>query len=126
MTSIAEQSFGRRQGIEYRGRAFVVAHLAFAEQHHSRTAHFIAHRMQLGVHASFSAPNMAGNGFFLNKLAAVRWALKCVASTISRTGLDPLPASSENPVEHVKAVPADEAVVDRVVRAIILGRVTLA
>lgn len=69
-------------------------HLALAQQHHQRAALAIAHGMQLGVQAALGAPDTSGNSPFLSRLAAVRCALRCVASIINRSGLGPLLASS--------------------------------
>jgi hypothetical protein len=53
---------------------------------------------------------------FFKRLAAVRCAVRCVASIMIRSGLAPLRASS---VEHAQTAPADEPIVDCLVRAIV-------
>ena len=76
--------------------AFVIAHLAFAEQHDDGASLIIAYGVQLGVQATFRAPDTSGNRPFFKRLAAVRCAFRCVASIISRDGLPALRASSAN------------------------------
>ena len=43
---VAEEFPSARQSIEHQSRTFVVAHLAFAEQHNQRSAMAIAHGVQ--------------------------------------------------------------------------------
>jgi hypothetical protein len=44
---VTEQFPGARQRIDHQGRAFVIAHLAFAQQHDQRSSAAIADSMQL-------------------------------------------------------------------------------
>src|ERR1700730_7257962 len=73
--------------------------------------------MQLGVQAAFGAPDTSGNRPFFKRLAAVRCAFRCVASIMIRSGLPPLPASSAKIL--LNTTPANEPIVDRLVRAIV-------
>src|SRR5665647_2559512 len=91
---VAEEFLGLRQGRQYQRRAFVVAHLAFAEQHDQRSSVAIAHGVQFRVQAAFRAPDTSGTSPFFRRLAAVRWAFIWVASIISRRGLPALRVSS--------------------------------
>src|SRR5450830_1087377 len=91
---VAEEFLGLRQGRQHQSRAFVVAHLAFAEQHDQRSPVAIAHGMQFRVQAAFRTPDTSGNSPFFRRLAAVRWAFKWVVSIISRRGLPALRVSS--------------------------------
>ena len=91
---VAEEFIGLRQRRQHQRRAFVVAHLAFAEQHNQRPPVAIAHGMQFRVQAALCAPDTSGNRPFFKRLAAVRWAFRWVASIISRRGLPALRASS--------------------------------
>ena len=57
---------------------------------------------------------------FFKRLAAVRCAFRCVASIMTRSGLRPLMRQRcENLVEHPHTAPANEPIVDRLVRAIL-------
>jgi hypothetical protein len=90
---LCEACLGPRQGIKHQSRAFVIAHLALAEQHDQRPSLVIAYGMQFRVQAAFCAPDTAGNSPFLSRLAAVRCAFRWVASIISRSDLPALRAS---------------------------------
>jgi hypothetical protein len=81
---VAEEFPSARQSIEHQGRAFIVTHLAFTEQHNQRSALAIAHGMQFRVQAALGAPDTSGNSPFFKRLAAVRCAFRWVASIISR------------------------------------------
>jgi hypothetical protein len=96
VTPVAEQSFGSWQGIEHQRGPLVVAHLAFAEQHHQRTPLTVADGVKLGVQAALRAPDTSGNSPFFSRLAAVRCALRWVASIINWSGLPPFAASAAN------------------------------
>ncbi len=80
VAAIRQKMLGKRQIIDDQVRAFVITHLAFRQEHHNRAAHTIANGMELGVQAAFRASDTAGNIPFLRRLAAVRWALRWVAS----------------------------------------------
>lgn len=48
---------------------------------------------ELGVQSALRALDTTGNIPFLSRLAAVRWAFRCMALIMMRSGLGPLPAS---------------------------------
>ena len=75
----------------------------------------VADGVELRVQPALSAANAAGQSPFLSRLAAVRCAFRCVASIISRDGG---PASAARAAKMRSNTPADEAVVERLVRAI--------
>ena len=52
--------------------------------------------MKFGVQPAFCSADTAGNAPFLSRLAAVRWALRCVASIWSCSGTPPSAASPAN------------------------------
>src|SRR3546814_4601712 len=66
--------------------AFIVAHLSFAQQHDQRPALAVADGMELRVQTAFGASDTSGNSPFLSRLAAVRCALRWVASIINWSG----------------------------------------
>jgi len=90
---VSEHGHGVRDGIEDLGSALVVAHLAFAEQREQRPAPAIADDLELRVEAAFGSSDTWEQPL-LSRLAAVRYALRWVASIISRSDLPPLGASS--------------------------------
>jgi len=49
----------------------------------------VADRVELGVQPTLGALDTAGNIPFLSRLAAVRWAFRCVASIMMRSGFGP-------------------------------------
>ena len=57
---VGEQSLGLGEGIDHQRSALVVAHLAFAEQHDQRAALAVADSVELGVQATFRAPDTSG------------------------------------------------------------------
>ena len=81
-----------RQGIEHEPCPFMIAHLPFAEQQDQGLAVLIGDGVQFRVQAAFGAADASGNSPFLRRLAAVRCALRCVASMKSRSGLRTFPA----------------------------------
>src|SRR3546814_12811610 len=80
------------QGVEHQGSAFIVAHLSFAQQHDQRPALAVADGMELRVQTAFGASDTSGNSPFLSRLAAVRCALRWVASIINWSGFPRLAA----------------------------------
>ena len=74
--------------------SFVVAYLAFCELHGQRPAVAVAKGMEFGVQAALCASDAAGKSPFLSKLAAVRWALRWVASIINRPSFPAVFANS--------------------------------
>ncbi len=95
ISTISNQRLGWRQGTQHETRAFVVAHLAFAEQYDDGAPLIIANGVQFGIQSAFGSPDTTGNIPFLGRLAAVRCAFRCVASIMMRSGLGPSPASAE-------------------------------
>jgi hypothetical protein len=91
---VCQQACGSGKRIDHERRPLVVTHLAFAEQQNDRAPFTVAHGMKLGVQASFGAPDISGNSPFFWRLAAVRCALRCVASIITWSGSPALPTSS--------------------------------
>ena len=83
----------------------MVVHLALGEQQDQGTAVFVHDGMELGVQAAFRASDTAGNIPFINKLAAVRCALRCVSSIINCSGVPRSPACDvlRNPEESSSA-----------------------
>lgn len=71
---VGQHRLGGRKSVQHQGRAFVIAHLAFAEQQDERSPLPVADSVELGVQASFGAPDTSGNSPFLSRLTAVRWA----------------------------------------------------
>ena len=64
----------------------MVAALAFGEQQDHKPAVPVAGGVQLGIQPAFGAADAAGPPFFCSRLADVRWALRWVASIMSRSG----------------------------------------
>src|SRR3546814_1909002 len=60
--------------------------LSFAQQHDQRPALAVADCMELRVQTAFGASDTSGNSPFLSRLAAVRCALRWVASIINWSG----------------------------------------
>ena len=84
----------------------------------------IADSIELGVQSTLCAPDTTGNIPFFRRLAAVRWAFRWVASIMMRSGFGPSPASPAKMRSNTPhAAPADEAVVQRLVRTIALWRI---
>ena len=54
-----------RQCIDHQCHTFVIAHLAFAEQHDHGPTLTVAGGVQLRVQAAFGAPDTSGTGPFL-------------------------------------------------------------
>src|SRR5690606_19600424 len=66
---VGNQRFCSRQYIQHQTSAFMVAHLAFAEQHDDRASLAIADSVQLGVQHAFGSPDTAGNIPLFTRLA---------------------------------------------------------
>lgn len=64
----------------------MVAHLPFGEHQNDGSALTIAHGMQLWVQPALGAPYISGKSPPFNRLAAVLWAFKWVASIMIRSG----------------------------------------
>ena len=80
---VGDEHVGVRQARQHGRGTAIVADLAFGKQQDQRFAVGVANRMQLGVQAALCPPDTTGNTPFLNKLAAVRWAFRCVASIMT-------------------------------------------
>ena len=89
VTSVGDQMGGGRQGLEHEACALVVAHLAFGQEQDDRPPVAVADGVQLGVQAALGSPDATGSIPFLRRLAAVRWAWRCVASIMMRSGFVP-------------------------------------
>ena len=86
ITTVRQQLPGLRQsiyGIHKQGGSFVVAYLACRELHGQGPAVSVAKGMEFGVQPALCAADAAGKSPFLSKLAAVRCALRWVASIIT-------------------------------------------
>ena len=84
VASIRKKCFGIRQGVKQLRSAFVLTHLTCCKEQSNRLAGTVADCVQLRVQSAFCAPDTAGKSPFLSRLAAVRCALRCVASIINR------------------------------------------
>ena len=80
---VGDQPVGVRQVGQHRRRAAIIADLALGEQQDQGLAFAVADRVQLRVQAALGSTDAAGNSPFLSRLAAVRWAFRCVASIIT-------------------------------------------
>ena len=58
---VGDQACGLWEGVENEARAFVIAHLTFAQEQDDRLALTIANSVELGVQAAFRAPDKTGN-----------------------------------------------------------------
>jgi len=72
----------------------VITHLARSQQERQWPSPAIGDGMQLGIQATLRSSDAAGKSPFFSRLAAVRWALRWVASIINRSGWPALPASA--------------------------------
>jgi hypothetical protein len=80
---VGDQEIGVRQ-VRQDGRgASIVADLALGEQQDQWLAVPVADGVQLGVQTAFGPSDTAGNSPFLSRLAAARWAFKCVTLIIT-------------------------------------------
>jgi hypothetical protein len=84
---------GSRQGAEHQAGALVVAHLAFRREQDDRPSVTGADCIELRVQPALGSPNTTGNIPLFSRLAAVRWAFRCVASIMVRSGFGPSPAN---------------------------------
>ena len=80
---VGDQPVGVGQVGQHGRRAAIVADLALGEQQDQRLALAVADRVQFRVQAALGSSDAAGNSPFLRRLAAVRCALRCVASIIT-------------------------------------------
>src|SRR5690606_27630776 len=93
IAAIGDQARGLRQGVEHEACTLVVAHLAFRKEQDDWPSVTVANGMEFRVQPTFGSPDTTGNIPFLSRLAAVRWAFRCVASIMMRSGFGPSPAS---------------------------------
>ena len=94
VAAIGDQRGGLRQVGQKRSGALVVADLPGSEVQQDRPSGLIADGVQLGVQAAFCSSQTAGKAPFCARLAAVRWAFRCVASIMIRSGFRPSLASA--------------------------------
>ncbi len=80
-----DQLAGGGQPRQQQPGAAMVAKLAFTEDQVDRAALAVANGVQLGVQPPLGAPDTAGKCPPLSRLAAVRWALRCVLSIMIRS-----------------------------------------
>ena len=80
---VADQHGRRRQGVEHQPGAHVVVHLTFGKQQNQGQTVLVHDGMEFGVQPALGAADTAGNAPFLSRLAAVRCALRWVASIIN-------------------------------------------
>lgn len=92
VAAIGDEMGGWRKGVEHETGTLVVAHLAFRQEQDDRPAVTVADGVELGVQPALGSPDTTGNIPFLSRLAAVRWAFRCVASIMIRSGFGPSPA----------------------------------
>jgi len=124
IATVGDETRSWRQSAEHEPGALVVAHLAFRQEQDERAALAVADGVELGVQPALGSPDTAGNIPFLSRLAAVRWAFRCVASIMMRSDFEPFASQlGENAVEHPHQAPGDEAIVERLVRAVANRRV---
>ena len=79
VAAIGDQRGGLWQVGQKRSGALVVADLPGGEVQQDRPSSLIADSVQLGVQAAFCSSQTAGKAPFCARLAAVRWAFRCVA-----------------------------------------------
>lgn len=90
---VGDEHGSARHGREHRSGILIVADLALGEKQDTGPAPLVADDVQLAVQPALGAPDTARNSPFLRKDAAVRCALRCVASTMSWSGGPPSAAS---------------------------------
>ena len=117
---VAEQDVGLGERADLQSGTPVFAHLPFAQQQDQRSALAIAHGVELRVQAALGPPDTPGNILFLK---GSRSSGGLQVGGIDHQLIRP-PALGrqrrKNEVEHARPAPADEAIVDRLVRAIVL------
>ena len=91
IAAVAEQFARPRQDRQQQRGPVMVAALPFGQQEGDGSALAVTGRVQLGIQAAFSAADMSRTPF-CSRLAAVRCALRWVASIIRRSGAPPLAA----------------------------------
>jgi hypothetical protein len=84
VSSIGDEDFCGWQCRQDEAGALVIVHLPFGQEQDQRLAILIGDGVKLGVQAALCAPDAAGNRPFFKRLAAVRCALRWVASIIMR------------------------------------------
>jgi len=123
ISTVQTQSTPSNAGTKQRG-ALVIAHLAFAQQHDQRAALTIADGVPLGVQAALGTPDTSGNSPPFEQAGR-----RAVRLEVGR--VDHQPAGfpgfgserGEDPVEHAQSAPADEAVVDHLMRSVLAWRI---
>ena len=120
-----QSAFWLGQALEQEVSTFVVAHLAFTEEYDDRAPL----PSQMVCILAFSAPlvrpmRREKPPFEQARCLAMRFEVRCVDH--EALGLGPFTGECrEDPVEDAEAAPTDEAVVERLVRSIILMRIFL-
>jgi hypothetical protein len=123
---IRDQGRSRREGVEDKASPPVFSHLAGREQQDDGTPLAVGDDVQLGTQAALVRPIWRERAP-LGRLAAVRCAMRCVASIVSRSGSPAKPASPAKMQPKMPSRPsAHKAVVQRLVASIALQRVVLA
>lgn len=72
VATVADQRFGKRQLIEQKPGAFMIAHLAFRQKQDHGLALAVADGVELGIQPPFGSSDAAGGPPFFRRLAAVR------------------------------------------------------
>lgn len=83
IASICQQFLSLWHGSQQLFCPLIIAYLAFCEGKSKRLSFSVAKRMELGIQSTSCASDTAGKSPFLSRLAAVRCALRCVASIIT-------------------------------------------
>lgn len=80
ISPVGQQMLAVWQSLDDQSRSFVITHLPLGQEHDDGPARSITNGMKLGIQTAFGSTDTAGNSPFLSRLAAVRCALRCVAS----------------------------------------------
>jgi hypothetical protein len=122
---VAEQVLGWRQARQHQRAALVITHLFFGQQQDQWSAFSVADSVQLGVQAAFGAADTAGDSPLFEQ--AGRRSVRLEVSGVNHQAIrltGPSRQPGEDAVEDSEAAPADEAVVERLMRAVVRGRIT--
>lgn len=94
VAAVSDQGYGPWQAEEQDLGALVVTDLTGSEVEQDRLASLVTDGVQLGVQAALCPSQTTGKAPFCAKLAAVRWAFRCVALIMIRSGFLPAVASA--------------------------------
>ncbi len=86
IASIRQQFCGLGQALKQMPGSLVITGLSFGEKEQQGSPQAVGYGMQLGVQAASGLSDTAGKSPLFSRLAAVRWALRWVASIISLSG----------------------------------------